>query len=737
MNSTTSGETCESHADATILLTRDEIANRQMPASAAFMDDQTIFSTPVELLVIGCDPVVADGYANALRNQGQATHVQVAASVDALRQLLTPDAEYLCIVNVDSLGDEAGDAITLIRKAMPSAGILLVGDAPHELVDLALELDLQDCIATDNEQQVALAVRREHNTHLLRWQVQDLQSKLEEAEQRSNQLVHSSRDAIAYIHDGMYLATNQAYLDIFGYDAFDEIDGLPIMDMIDSESRTAFKAAVRKAGEIGEYAAEFNCVTSAGEPFFARMEFSPASIDGEACVQVMIRDQSHSLALQQRIDELTNKDALTGLLNRQAFIDQLDAVLTRPDDAQDNLALLDISIANHPDIRKACGISCSDQLLRELASLIRSPAEGLLAAARFGEHDFMLLCTSIDEARPLAERYLDTVRAHRFTSVEDAGGTRPAVAIGIASAGIELTAHEVLNRACRAAESAHADGDSGILVVQDPSAAAAAGLAESEAATVALIDRALTNDGFRLKYQPIVSLQGDSRENYSVYLRLLDGDEEVGPDAFLAAAERSERMKDIDRWVIRSAIRELSNHRRSGKKVVFFINLGRASIADDSMLLWICDCLREFRTKGSWLVFQFRSVDLREVVEPARNLIAGLRRINCRIALSGYMRGDDSILKRLDLDFVRLSPDFLRELARSPVQQKNLESANEGLQQAGYRTIVTNIEDAGSLAILWNMGVDYIQGYFLQKPTGTISYDEQADQELPLQVTTA
>lgn len=698
------------------------------------MDDQTTFSTPVELLVIGCDPVVADGYANALRNQGQATHVQVAASVDALRQLLTPDAEYLCIVNVDSLADAAADAIASIRKAMPSAGILLVGDAPHELVELALDLDLQDCIATDNEQQVALAVRREHNTQMLRWQVQDLQSKLDEAEQRSNQLVRSSRDAIAYIHDGMYLATNQAYLDIFGYDTFDEIDGLPIMDMIDGESRTAFKAAVRKAGEIGEYAAEFNCVTSGGEPFVARMEFSPASIDGEACIQVMIRDQSHSLALQQRIDELTNKDALTGLLNRQAFIDQLDAALTRPEDAPDNLALLDIAIVNHAEVRKACGISCADQLLRELAALIPPAGDGVLAAARFGEHDFMLLCPSTETARLLAQRYHDAVRSHAFASATESG-TVPAVAIGIAATGIELTAHEVLNRACRAAESAHAEGGSGIVVVQDPAGAAAAGLAEDDAAAVALIDRALTSDGFRLKYQPIVSLQGDSRENYSVYLRLLDGDAEVAPDAFLAAAERSGRIRDIDRWVVRSAIRELSNHRRSGKKVVFFVNLGRASIADDSMLLWICDCLREFRTKGSWLVFQFRCADLRDVVDPARNLIAGLRRINCRIALSGYTRSDEALLKRLDLDFVRLSPDFLRELAREPVQQKNLESANEALQQAGYRTIVTNIEDAGSLAILWNMGVDYIQGYFLQRPTGTISYDEQADQEQPLEVT--
>lgn len=706
-----------------------------MPISTASEEPAT-YTTPVELLVVGCDPVIADGYANALRNQGQATHVQAVPSIDALRQLLSPDSEYLCILNTDSLGDATGDAVAAIRKAMPSASILLVSDAPHELVESALELDLQDCIATDNEQQVALAVRREHNTQLLRWQVNDLLGKLEESEQRSNQLVRSSRDAIAYIHDGMYLATNQAYLDMFGYDGFDEVDGLPILDMIDAESRAAFKSAMRKAGDAEEYTAEFTCVTGNGEHFLARMEFSPASIDGEACIQVMIRDQSHSLALQQRIDELTNKDALTGLLNRQAFVDQLDAAMTRPDAAPHHLALVDIAIANHAEIRENCGITCGDGLLRELATLIPGDDAGLLGAARFGEHDFMLLCTSIDTARPLAERYGELVRDHTFSGLADAG-TRPEVAIGIAVAGIEVTAHELLNRASRAAESSRADGAPGIVVVQDPTGDGTAGLAEDDTATIKLIDRALSNEGFRLKYQPIVSLQGDSRENYSVYLRLLDEDREVAPDAFLAAAERSGRMTDIDRWVVRAAIRELSNHRRAGKKVVFFVNLGRASIADDSMLLWICDCLREFRTKGSWLVFQFRAIDLRDVVEPARNLIAGLRQINCRTAISGYTRNDDSLLKRLDLDFVRLSPDFMRELAREPIQQKNLASVNEALQHESYRTIVTNIEDAGSLAILWNMGVDYIQGYFLQEPTGTISYDESADAERTLEVTMA
>jgi EAL domain-containing protein (putative c-di-GMP-specific phosphodiesterase class I) len=250
-------------------------------------------------------------------------------------------------------------------------------------------------------------------------------------------------------------------------------------------------------------------------------------------------------------------------------------------------------------------------------------------------------------------------------------------------------------------------------------------MSTEDAAMVALIDDALANDGFRLKYQPIVSLQGDSRENYSVYLRLVDGDRELVPDVFLSPAGDANRLAEIDRWVVRNAIRELARHRRDGKKIVFFVSLSQASIEDDSILLWICDCLREFRAKGSWLVFQFRDSDLRTTVEPARTLINGLRRINCRIAISGYRQGADVLLERLPIDFIKLSPDFARSLANDSTQQQQLHTTNEALQQAGYKTIATCIEDAGSLAILWNVSVNYIQGYFLQEPSSVIVFDEE------------
>jgi EAL domain-containing protein (putative c-di-GMP-specific phosphodiesterase class I) len=127
------------------------------------------------------------------------------------------------------------------------------------------------------------------------------------------------------------------------------------------------------------------------------------------------------------------------------------------------------------------------------------------------------------------------------------------------------------------------------------------------------------------------------------------------------------------------------------------------------------------------VVFQFRESDLRAALQPAKQLIAGLKKVNCHIALNNFGQQDlnDPLFKHLDIDIVKLSPEFMRGLANDSQQQEAMNRANRALQEGGYKTIASNVEDAGSLAILWNVGVNYIQGYFLQEPSNTIVFEEE------------
>jgi diguanylate cyclase (GGDEF)-like protein/PAS domain S-box-containing protein len=698
----------------------------------AFAEDT---GTPVEMLVVGCPLAVADTFANALRNQGQAAHVKLAEGLGTLEQQLASDRCRVALVNADSDTTPYLEAIAKIRANNPLASIIVIASEPADHRDKVIENNIQDLVKIKHHDHVALAVRREHQSQQLRSEVKQLRRQLDEAEDRSNQLVQSSRDAIAYIHEGMYLNTNKAYLDLFGYRDADELDGLPIMDMIDAESRTAFKRALRAVDEEGKHSAEFTCVTEEGQSFAARMEFLPASIDGEHCTQVVIRDQSQNLALQKRIEELTSRDVQTGFFNRQAFMERLDAVVSHDASSEQGHSLVQLSITNYRDLRDSCGFDCVEQMLTEVANVLTATVTKAHTLARFGDHDFMILCNDDEPALEIAERCLHNLRGHAFMSVNDSP-VKPLYAIGVTRAeqDSELTAHELINRSCRATGIARTEGDNRVVFYNDHIPGDTSHLPEADAAVVKQIDQALGSDGFRLKYQPIVSLQGDTRENYSVYLRMIGEDgAEVVPEIFLSPANDSKRLAEIDRWVVRNAIRELASHRKAGKKIVFYIILSRASIEDESMLLWICDCLREFRAKGSWLVFQFRESDLRAALAPAKHLIDGLRKVNCRIALNNFAGPDaeDALFRHLEIDVVKLSPEFMRQLAGNPEQQAAMNRANARLQEAGYKTIASNVEDAGSLAILWNVGVNYIQGYFLQEPSSAIVFDEDQAAEAP------
>ena len=129
------------------------------------------------------------------------------------------------------------------------------------------------------------------------------------------------------------------------------------------------------------------------------------------------------------------------------------------------------------------------------------------------------------------------------------------------------------------------------------------------------------------------------------------------PDVFLSPARDASRLAEIDRWVVRNAIREMASHRRRRKKRSSSTSSCPVRIEDDSMLMWICDCLQGVRAKGSWFVFQFRENDLRSSLQPAQDLISGLRRINCRIALNNYRDTAQPLLNHLEIDIVKLSPE--------------------------------------------------------------------------------
>jgi EAL domain-containing protein (putative c-di-GMP-specific phosphodiesterase class I) len=212
-------------------------------------------------------------------------------------------------------------------------------------------------------------------------------------------------------------------------------------------------------------------------------------------------------------------------------------------------------------------------------------------------------------------------------------------------------------------------------------------------------------------FEPVVSLRGDSQEYYAVSARI--------PDAAGGQATAGETLSasDIERWVMERAMREQARERRRGRRAACVLRLSADSVQEPGLLIWICDTLREHQLRGSWLAFAVRATDAAAYAEPWQALSDGLRTVDCRICIDDDEGAEPSAaaIAAMRPDFLRFTPEVVAGLAGNTTLQQRLLARVRMAQREGIRTIVAGVRDARSLALFWDIGVDFVQGNLLQE----------------------
>lgn len=686
----------------------------------------------IDLLVIGNTTPEIEFYLSEIRNAGvaaHATHIEHDAEqlVTTLKSLRSLDI-LIYTLEDDELGVSQLFGILSVTK--PHLPVVAVGENLDEEQRLELmRQGIADLVLRQDAPHLAQVLLREYKHLKTQRRVQQLERQLEEAEERCDALTENSRDAIAYVHEGMHVTANRAYMELFGLASEDEIEGLPILDMIAPSEHKAFKKLLRELSANSNHTEEMTtkCLRSDGKEFNAELAFTPARIEGEPCTQVVLRDQSVSREVEEKLRLLSTQDVQTGLYNRQYFLSLLESeTRNQCDHGNNKQTLLYITLSNFSEIRNKAGIKASDALLLEVAGLLRRTISRENLLSRFGDHTFAILAPGDrpDEAGQLGQRICDLVHKHRYQDymLEPT----PSCSIGIAFTSEQIgSGHEFITQAYNACERARNEGTDLYIMTPEQSVEEDTTSA-SEAHLSHLIRFALEQGQFYLLYQPIVSLHGDTRENYAVMLRLVDENrEEIQPEYFMGKAAAMGMLPQLDRWVIQNAIKELASQRKQGQKINFYINISSASLKDDTLLLFICDCLRDYEAKGAWFTFQCNDSDARTHLQRLKKLSEGLKKIKCKLCIDhfGLAKKPESILNELPLDYVQFDASFLDGLSESQEKQDNLNKLNETIQAKNIKTIATGVEEAGSLAILWTVGVNYIRGYFIQEPTQSLTYN--------------
>ncbi len=682
----------------------------------------------IRLLILEDSQNEAERIVSLFRNAGHATRVHRITSLDDLNDALKSTWD-LCIAahNSSNLTPQAA-LQTIQRTARDISFIQIIENNSADLRTEMLELGVQDAVPRNEDELLVLVAKRELANLEERRERRSAEVALREAEKRCQLLLDSSVDAIAYVHDGMHVYANRTYLQLFGYADHDEMEGMPMIDLIAAQDQASFKDFLKHyRSEEGN--ADLTCtgVTATNDNFKASISFSPAHYDGEPCVQVVIRVAHDNAELEEKLREISSQDIVTGLYNRQHFLELLDNAAERVVKVGQPSSVAYIKVDHYPALQSDLGIAGIDLLLADIANILRQQLSQSSQIARFADDVFTVLTPNVTPEQSQDE--LLALMKKVETQLFDINGRTAQTSLTIGVAGLNEKTSKAADVLKRAHDCADETTQINTLKIYNPADEIAA--AASRGDVIAMLQQALENNSFKLLFQPIISLRGDKDELYEVLLRLTSPQgEEVPPSDFINAAIAAGFAEKIDRWVLLNSIKLLTEHRSKGHQTRFFIHLSSASIQDPSLLPWLSVALKASRLPADSIILQIRETDAVAYLSQAKQLAKGLHDLHCQVALGqfGCTLNPFNTLKHLDIDFVKIDGSFTKELS-VPENQEALKETLAALHAQAKQSIVPFVESASVLSVLWQAGVNYIQGHYLQGPSQAMNYDFSSGDE--------
>jgi len=425
---------------------------------------------------------------------------------------------------------------------------------------------------------------------------------------------------------------------------------------------------------------------------------------------------------RRRTDELLRyqacHDDLTGLLNRRTFMERLHDNLVQVRRSRTPASLCFMDLDRFKLVNDLCGHRAGDELLRQLASLMRQAVRESDTLARLGGDEFGLLLRDCDPEQALraAGDLRDRIRAFRFNwrnQVFDIG-----ISIGIAPVTAEAaSAAELLSAADMACYRAKADGEGSIRCYQEDDADL--DVQRGELRSLSALEAALDRDAFVLVTQPLIDLRDGSDRilGREVLLRMRGHNAElVSPDAFLPIAERNGLLPTLDRWVIHTVLSRIghwAHRRRNCGDCLFFMNLSGASLQEPGLADFIREEIGRRGVPPHLLCFEIAETAAVVNLSAAIELSHRLKSLGCHFALDDFGSGLSAFryVRRLPVDFLRIDGRLVRDMLSDPIERAMVESIQRVGHLMGVRTIAESVETSEHLRVVRALGIDAAQGY--------------------------
>jgi diguanylate cyclase (GGDEF)-like protein len=418
---------------------------------------------------------------------------------------------------------------------------------------------------------------------------------------------------------------------------------------------------------------------------------------------------------------LADHDSLTGLLDRRRFRAELDQYVSFSARYGGRGAVMIVDIDGLKGVNDALGHHAGDNLIRQVAEVMRERVRATDIVARLSGDEFAILIpqTDVEGAMQLGE----DLRAQVAESVRPTSESPAAtISVGITmfGAGAKGAGSEaVLVAADQAMYTAKEGGRNQIALFRDPGEPQRD--PERRQTTAARIRDAITDDRLSLHTQPIRSLASGGIERYELLLRMTSEDGELLPAAsFIEAAERSGMVQELDRWVVGRALELLAERERRGAPLSLHVNISGASLTDVSVLEFIERRLDEGGVDPSSCTFEITETANVQDYDAAGGFADRLTDFGCQVAIDDYGAGFGPFhyLKRIPFDLIKIDGSFVRDMPRSDADQLTVQAIVQIARGLGKTTIAEYVQDDLTAKMLLDYGVDMAQGFHLGRPVG-------------------
>jgi diguanylate cyclase (GGDEF)-like protein len=653
-----------------------------------------------------------------MRDAGHAAHCHWIETPGRFDDILGKERIELIILNLKEYPDTVRQVIKQKDVFIPEVPIIAISDtADEDTILKAMKDGAVDLVSSEQKARLQAVVSRELRAFRVERALNSTLSSATEYRKQLHDYMQNSSTAIAYTQDGIVTKVNNAWLSMFKSQTEGEVTGLPLMDNFLEESHAAVKGAlIATAQGKWQKNEKLHARSRVGEGDAASLdlEFQLVEFDDGPYVQILIVPPTYTPEEPTKlVHEALKRDPTTLFFHRAQFLERITKRLKRSPKSGLH-ALVYIKPDDFSEIRGAVGILETEEILSQFSEEIRKRMHPRDVAGRFEGTVVMALLERGNErdAEVWGQQLVDHISKHPFSIGEQAVQMTCTVGV-VGVSGVYSSLEEIVAAAAEAHDQGKSGGGNAVFLCESTDVDTR--LRKYDEIWVKRIKAAMIEKRFRLAQLPIAGLRSDSAKMYDMLVRMIDEQgNAILPSEFLPAAERNNLMKTLDRWIITASI----DYCKESDAEHVFIRLSRQSMQDQSLVAWMQSELSQASVEPGRLCVQIPEQEAAKYIKESKSKAEELRNAGIGFALEHY--GVDKnrfqILDLLKPNYIKIDGELMHSLMTDTELQESVRQLASAADQRNVETIAERVENANAMAVLFQLGVHYMQGHYVHEP---------------------